>query len=105
MSVPPGAWTRMVLDAAINPQSRSLRMAVPGKSSTCGWPDPVLRDVEQFDVEHQRGIRRDDTAGAASAVGKFRRQDQAALPANLHTLDTLVPPADHLAGAEAEGEG
>src|ERR1017187_10246511 len=53
--------------------------------------------IEQFDVEHQRRIRRNDAASAAGAVAQRGRDDQGALPADLHGGDALVPTGDHLA--------
>src|SRR2546427_13017304 len=52
---------------------------------------------QQFDVEHQRRIRRNEAAGAARAVTERGRNDQRALAADLHGSDTLVPAGDHLA--------
>src|ERR1700675_1031201 len=53
--------------------------------------------VKQFDVEHQRRIRRNDAAGAAGAVAERRRDDQGALAAALHGGDAFLPAGDHLA--------
>src|SRR5713101_5873113 len=50
--------------------------------------------VKQFDVEHQRRIRRNDAAGA---VAERRRDDQGALAADLHGGDAFIPAGDHLA--------
>src|SRR5436190_22449447 len=52
--------------------------------------------AEQFDVEHQRCVGRDDAAGAPGAVAQFRRDDQGALAADLHGGDAFVPAGDHL---------
>src|SRR5215207_3089305 len=67
---------------------------------------PVARLLyrQQFDVEHQRGIRRNGAAGAPRAVAEFRRYDQRALAADLHGGNTLVPAADHLPHADLEFE-
>src|ERR1700730_10449650 len=53
--------------------------------------------VEQFDVEHQRRVRRNDAAGAAGAVAERGWNDQGALAADLHGGDAFVPAGDHLA--------
>src|SRR4051794_17104271 len=60
--------------------------------------------VEQLDLEQQRGARWDDARGAVRAVAERRRDDQAALAADLHPLHALVPAANDLAGAEPEAE-
>src|SRR6267154_4067845 len=52
---------------------------------------------QQFDIEHQRGVRRNEAAGAARAVTQCGRNDQGALAADLHRGDALVPAGDHLA--------
>src|SRR6202012_2125668 len=53
--------------------------------------------VEQFDVEHQCGVRRNDAAGAARAITELGRNDQSALTAHLHRGDAFVPALNHLA--------
>src|ERR1700722_6678988 len=60
--------------------------------------------AEQFDIEDQRRVRRDDAAGAAGAVAERRRNDQRALAADLHRGDALVPPGDHLPAADRKLE-
>ena len=59
---------------------------------------------QQFDVEHQRGIRRNDAAGAARAIAEFRWNDQRALAADFHRADALVPAGDHPALADRKLE-
>src|SRR5262245_32056391 len=59
-----------------------------------------LLDREQLHIEHQRGIRWDDAAGAVRAVGELWRNDEAALPAHLHARDALIPARNHLTAAE-----
>src|SRR6185436_5669978 len=44
-------------------------------------------------------------AGATLAVRELRRDGELALPADLHTYDTLIPPLNDLASAELEVEG
>src|ERR1700704_1205401 len=61
--------------------------------------------VEQFDVEDQRRVWRDDAARAARPVAEFGRDDQGALAADLHGGDALVPAADHPALAQGKFEG
>src|SRR5919206_421578 len=43
-------------------------------------------------------------AGAAGAVAEIRRNDQGARAADLHAGDALIPAANHVTGAEFEGE-
>src|SRR5580704_1136024 len=64
----------------------------------------ALFDVEELDVEDQRGIRRDDAAGAAGAVAELGGNDQRALAADLHGRDAFVPAANDLADADLERE-
>src|SRR6266700_1391793 len=60
--------------------------------------------VEQFDVEDQRGIRRDDAARAARAIAELGRDDEGALAADLHGGDALIPTADDLTLADGKLE-
>src|SRR5262245_758264 len=60
--------------------------------------------VKQFDVEDQRGVRRDDAAGSAGAVTEFRRDDERALAADLHGGDAFLPTGDDLAPADGKLE-
>src|SRR5271168_801788 len=64
---------------------------------------PLLH-AEQIYVEHQRGARRNDAAGAARAIAQVRRNDQRALAADMHGGDAFVPALDDLALAEREGK-
>src|ERR1022692_2509921 len=64
---------------------------------------PLLQ-VDQLDLEQQRGVRRNDAAGPAGAIAEGRRDDQRALAADLHAGDAFVPPLDHLALPEREGK-
>src|SRR6202035_528010 len=64
----------------------------------------LLFDVEELDVEDQRGVRRNDAAGAAGAVAELGRNDQRALAADLHGRDAFVPAANDLADADLERE-
>src|SRR6202035_1256061 len=64
----------------------------------------ALFDVEELDVEDQRGVRRNDAAGAAAAVAELGRNDQRALAADLHGRDAFVPAANDLADADLERE-
>src|SRR5207302_2133297 len=63
-----------------------------------------LLDVDQLDVEDERGVWGYRRAGAARAVAEIRRDDQRARSADLHAGDPLIPSANDLAGAEAERE-
>src|SRR3982074_2075312 len=60
--------------------------------------------VEQFDVEDQRRVWRDDAARAARPVAELGRDDQGALAADLHGGDALVPTRDHPLLADGEFE-
>src|SRR5258708_34060283 len=64
-------------------------------------PDSSLH-IEQFDVEDQRGIWRDDAAGPAGPVTEFGRDDERALAADLHGRHTFIPAADDLTPADGE---
>src|SRR6266404_962410 len=57
---------------------------------------PRLLYRQQFDVEHQRRVRRNDAARPARAVAERRRNDQGALAADLHGGDAFIPAGDHL---------
>src|ERR1700731_3007633 len=59
-------------------------------------PAGCLFHTKQFDVEHQRGVRRNDAPGAAGAIAQRGRNDQGALAADLHAGDAFVPAGDHL---------
>src|SRR4051812_21594111 len=58
--------------------------------------------LQELDIEHQRGVGRDDAPGAAGAIAEIGRDDQGALAADFHAGDTLVPTLDHLMAAERE---
>src|SRR3954447_14398493 len=47
--------------------------------------------VEQFDLEDQSGVGRNDAARTARAIAEGRRDDQGALAADLHRGNALVP--------------
>src|ERR1700722_19012346 len=53
--------------------------------------------IEQFHVEDQRRIRRDDTARTARAIAELGWNDQRALAADLHRGHALVPAGNHFA--------
>ena len=74
---------------SLKPQGRGRQ--VPGRRES-----GLTLHVKQFDVEDQRGVRRDDAAGAAGAVAEFGRNDEGAFAADLHGGDPFVPTADHL---------
>src|SRR5579862_257144 len=52
---------------------------------------------QQFHIEHQGRVRRDDAASAPRAITKRRWHDQRALAADLHGGDALVPALDDAA--------
>src|SRR5439155_26283105 len=64
-----------------------------------------LVDLQQFDVEHQRRVRRDNAAGAPGAIAELGRDHQRAFAADLHPGDALVPAFDDLLLTECEIEG
>src|SRR6185312_6302406 len=64
----------------------------------------VRIDLQQLELEHQRGIGRDHAAGAASAVAEFGGNQQGALAAHVHAGHALVPTLDDHALAQGEGE-
>src|SRR4029079_6857134 len=59
---------------------------------------------QQFDIERQRGVGRNDAAGAACAISQRRRNDQGALAADLHRGDPLIPAGDNLLLPDREFE-
>src|SRR6266576_1958543 len=59
---------------------------------------------QQFDIEHQRRVRWNRTAGTARAVTQRGRNDQRALAADLHAGDAFVPARDHAALADRKLE-
>src|SRR4051794_20285177 len=63
-----------------------------------GW----LLDVEQFDLELERGVGRDHAAGAAGAVTQVGRNRQGAFAADLHAGYAFVPAFNHLPTTERE---
>jgi hypothetical protein len=64
------------------------------------------RDGQQLEEEDQRRPARDPTAaGAAGAISERRRDDDYPAAADAHGADGLVPAADHIPTAHAEGEG
>src|ERR1700681_4694961 len=52
---------------------------------------PALLHRQQFDVKNQRGVGRDDAAGAVGAIAKRGRDDQSAFAADLHRRHAFVP--------------
>src|SRR2546425_1983848 len=65
-------------------------------------PD-LLRDLQQLDLEDERGPRLDPGRRAAVAVGEFGRADEATLPSDLHQLEALLPARDDPAQLEGRG--
>src|SRR6185369_1068759 len=63
-----------------------------------------LANLEELDFEQQRGVRRNDPAGAARAVAELGRDGELALAADLHAGHALVPALDDVALAEREHE-
>src|SRR5262252_8018572 len=90
----------------------SAQSAKPGRPQGSPLQPAVLEDaaralslhVKQLNIEDQRGVRRDDAAGAARAVTEFGRDDERALAADLHGRHTLIPTADDLPPADGKLE-
>ncbi len=61
--------------------------------------------VQQLDIEHQSGIRRNRSARAPLAVTHLGRNHQGALASYLHARHTFIPALDHPSPAKREGEG
>src|SRR6185437_13102851 len=54
--------------------------------------------------EHERGVGRDDSAGAPGPISKCGRDDESALSADLHRRNAFVPPAYDPAFADRKFE-
>jgi hypothetical protein len=64
------------------------------------------RDGQQLEEEDQRRAAWDPpAAGTAGAVAEGRRDDDDPATADAHGADSLIPAADHVSPADAEGEG
>src|SRR5437764_5472464 len=71
----------------------------------CSVPrKPRLFHAEQFDIEHQRRIWRNDAARTASAITQRGRNDQRALAADFHGGDAFIPAGNHLALSDRSEE-
>src|SRR5688572_19477553 len=70
------------------------RRAVSTSGSSGTRPLLLGDDLEQLDLEDQRGARLDARRRAAVAVGDLRGTDEAALAAGLHELHALGPALD-----------
>src|SRR5690242_12581214 len=67
--------------------------------------EATLLHPEQFDVEHQRGIRGNEPAAyAARTIAERGRNDQRALAADLHRGNAFVPALDDLALSDRKFE-
>src|SRR5580700_10826811 len=84
------------------PRSNASRAgrACRGRSPDGGAFAKSALHVQQFDIEDQGGVRRDDAAGAARPVAEFGRDDERALAAHLHAGNAFVPTGDDLMLAE-----
>src|SRR5580765_7568792 len=78
--------------------SRGRRQAPRGPGQGSGF------HLVELDLEHERGVRRDDAARPGCAVTHLGRDRELALAADSHALHPLVPAGDDLAGAETELE-
>ena len=62
------------------------------------------RNTQELDREVKRRIRRNNAAGALSAIAKLRRDDELTLAADFHADKTKIPSLDDLAGAHRKRE-
>ena len=62
-------------------------------------------EVDNFDLEGEGGVGRDDTAGTSCAVGVIRGAGEDGLLALLELSDALVPALDDLADTDDKLEG
>src|SRR5260221_8840894 len=101
MSVPARPPGRLVGGSRSGGGSRRRCRVAAWKSPVLWIPDrpSSLFHVDQLDVENERRVGRNHSAGAALAVAHVGRNDQRALAANLHSRDTHVPALDHAAAA------
>src|SRR5215475_6546368 len=63
----------------------------------------LLSDVEEVNVEDQRGVWR-DRPDRLIPVPKTRRNDQGAPSTDAHAVHSLIPACDHLSDAEREDQ-
>jgi hypothetical protein len=64
-----------------------------------------LADVEEFHVEEQRGVGRDDAASTARTVPEFGGNAQLTFAADFHSRDALLPALDYMASSDLKHEG
>ena len=62
------------------------------------------REGHQLNIEDERRIRRDDSAGTAAAVPQARRNAEHTLLSHLHVQECLIPALDDAADADLELE-
>src|SRR5260221_9491119 len=60
----------------------------------------LLFDLEQLDVEGERGVGADSRRGTGVSVRERRRADEVALSADFHGLKSLAPAGDDLSDLE-----
>src|SRR5574337_1617349 len=60
----------------------------------------MLPYPEQFDVENQRGVRWDHSAGTARSIPQIGWDGEFALAPHLHPLDPFVPAFNDSSGAQ-----
>src|SRR5438552_462403 len=70
----------------------SILPAIGGRVD--GARGTLLRDLQQLDLEDERGPGLDPGRRAAVAVGEVGRADEPTLPADLHQLEALLPARD-----------
>lgn len=64
-----------------------------------------LSRLQQLHIKDEGGIGRDGGRSPRLAVRQMRGDDQVALPADLHAVNTDIPATNDLAATEGEGEG
>src|SRR4029453_10544891 len=62
----------------------------------------VLFDVEEFHLEDQVGVTRDQGADSAGAVAQLGGDHEGAFSADFHARDALLPSGNDLAQAQIE---
>src|SRR4029077_8383298 len=98
---PAAGWTGSPRNGT--PRSTASR-PTSRKTSADGVERARSPQLEELDLEQQRGVGRDDAPRAARAVAEARRDEQGALAADLHARHPFVPALDDLPLAEPERE-
>src|SRR3546814_8720635 len=75
-----------------------------GNGAGLAWSSKRLFEVDQYDIEDQRGVRRNHPAGAAGTIPELGRDEQGVMAADHHAGIATVTTADHTAGPERKGK-